>query len=115
MSRLGNQLVTIGELSELVGFATVTLSTDAYGGQTVSNAVVTPSVRAKVRYERTDERELGSNQEKFTQEIKVWIRYDSTVTQYKALYWNSQYWDIYAIESTPGFRYSVIKARLITV
>lgn len=113
MATLANQLPTISEMDEVVGFSTLTETLDDAGGLIKSYSAPTADIRAKVRYERTNEGELGTDQQKFTQEIKVWIRYYSTATEYKFLYWRSKYYDIYAIETTPRSRFMVIKARLI--
>lgn len=107
------QLASIGEMDELIGFATKTETVENSGAVRESFDTPTPTIRAQVRYERTNEGEQGTKQEKFTTEIKIWIRYNSSATQYKYVYWRSNYYDIYAIETTPRSRFMVIKARLI--
>lgn len=113
MGGLQNQLMSISELDELIGFATLTSTIDDYGAAVDSYSVPSQNIRAKVRYINTHEAELALKQEKTTTEIKIHLRYDSTYTQYKYVYWNSKYFDIYAIEDTPRQRFHVIKARLI--
>jgi head-tail adaptor len=111
--RLQNQLPTISELSDLIGFATRTEVIDDYGAIRLTDSTPTPNVRAKVRYIMTSENESVSKQEKFTTEIKIHIRYDSTLTAEKLVYWGSKWYDIYSLETVIGNRFHVIKARLI--
>ena len=110
---LVNQLKSISELDDLIQFATKTESIDDFGAAQVGITASGTDVFAKVRYEETNEAELGTDQEKFTIQIKIWIRYDSTATEFKYVYWNEKYFDIYAIEETPKDRFTIIKARLI--
>ena len=113
MGRLSNQIKSISQLSERVGFSTVTELVDEYGG--IERTVTTPTadIPAMVRYERTNESDTGGDQQKFVQEIKVWIRYNTNVTEFKELYWRSERYDIYAIERMDGDRFHVLKCRLI--
>ena len=113
MSRLGTQLKSISEMSELIGLGSLSEILDDAGGVQQTYPKLTANIRAKVRYERTNEAERGTNQEEHLEEIKIWVRYASTTTKSKVVYWNSKYWDIYAIEETPGNRYQVIKARAV--
>lgn len=115
MSRLKNQLITIGELDELIGLAdkNETTPTSGFGGRITAFDVPDVNIRAKVRYERTNEGESAAKQEKFTTEIKCIIRENSNLTIEKYVYWREKYYDIYAIEDTPGQRFQIIKARLI--
>jgi SPP1 family predicted phage head-tail adaptor len=113
MGNLKNQLVSISELNELIGFATRTTTLDASGAQVESFDTPTANIRAKVRYMSVNEAEGALKQEKLTTEIKVWVRYSSSYTAYKYIYWGAKYYDIIGIEHTPRSRYHVIKARLI--
>jgi hypothetical protein len=111
--RLQNQIPSISELSDLIGFATKTETLDDYGALIESFSVPTANIRAKVRYVITNEGDSPLKQEKLTTEIKVWVRYASSYTQYKYVYWGAKYYDIYSIETVIGNRFNVIKARLI--
>jgi len=113
MATLANQLMSISELDEVVELCTITETLDDSGSLIKTTTVAGTQIRAKVRYERTNEGEGGSDQEKFVQEIKVWIRYNTSGTEYKSLYWRSEHYDIYAIESTPRNRFMILKCRLI--
>ncbi len=110
---LTNQLKSISELDDLIQFATKTETIGDHGFPQTGIVASGTDVFAKVRYDETSEAEAGTDQEKFTIQIKIWIRYDSTVTQYKWVYWNEKYFDIYAIEETPKDRFTIIKARQI--
>lgn len=111
-SRLTNQ-IKIGDLNEQIGFATKTVTVSDAGGMTESLSVPTANIPAMIRFDSTNEEERAK-QEKFVQQIKIWVRYDSTYTEFKYVYWNSEYYDIYSIEKVmPGQRFQVIKARLI--
>ena len=112
MGSLDNQLISISEMDELIGLVTRTETVDDYGANILTYGTPAVNIRAKVRFINTDESEQ-LNQEKFTQEIKVHIRPYSGLTSEYYVYWNAAYWDIYAIESTPRQRFTVIKARLI--
>lgn len=113
MATLANQLPSISEMDEVIGFSTVTETLDDFGAPKFSRTTPTADIRAKVRFDRTNEGNLDTDQEKFTQEIKVWIRYYTAATEYKQILWRSKYYDIYALETTPRNRFMVIKARLI--
>jgi SPP1 family predicted phage head-tail adaptor len=113
MSTLQNQLKSLSELDDLIQFATKTETVGDYGFAQTGIVASGTDVWAKVRYESTNEADSEADQEKFTVQIKIWIRYDSTVTQYKYVYWNEKYFDIYAFEETPRDRFTIIKARLI--
>lgn len=110
---LQNQLPTIGEMDELFQFAVKTETVDDWGSTQQSIIATGTDVWAKIRFINTDERDSAAKQQKFVTEIKIHIRYDSTATQYKYVYWRSNYYDIFAIETTPRSRFHVIKARLI--
>ncbi len=112
MGNLKNQLMSISEMDELIGIATRAEVTDDYGAIRITDSTPTVNIRAKVRYERTNEGE-GAKQEKFTQEIKVHIRFNSLSIVTNLIYWESKYYDIYAVETTPKQRFHVLKARLI--
>lgn len=113
MGRLSNQIKSISQLSERIGLSTVTETIDAYGAPKFERTTPTADIPAMVRYEDTREVVNGTDQEKFIQEIKVWIRYNTNATEFKQLLWRSEYYDIYAIERVDGDRYQVFKARLI--
>lgn len=113
MSRLKTQLRDVGELSDMIGLITRTEVLDDYGALRVTDPAGTADTYAQVRYVNTNEGDSAVKQEKFIQEVKVWLRYDSTINKEKLVYWNSSYWDIYAIEHTPGYRFHVLKCRLI--
>lgn len=110
--RLQNQLVTIGQMSELVAIAQKVEALDDFGA--VINAVDEPLtfIRAKVSYDSTDEAEQNA-QLKFTTKIKVWTRYNTNWTIEKLVFWDEKYYEIYAVEKIIGNRFHVIKARLI--
>lgn len=112
-TRLKNQLVTISEMSELIAIGTRTQLADEYGALDSNLSHTTPSIRAKVRYVDTDESEQQL-QEKYTQNIKVWIRYGPSVSVMNYIYWNSTYWEIKGIETIDGKRFYVIKCQNIT-
>lgn len=113
MGSLQNQLTTISQLDELIGFATKTETVDDFGSTVDVYSTPTADIPAMVRFDSTNEQQSPADQEKFTTQIKVWVRYDATYTEFKYVYWNSQRYDIYAIEHTPRQRFMVIKARLI--
>jgi head-tail adaptor len=103
-------------MSEVVGLATQVVTIDDAGGQNVSISVIT-TMRAKVRYDNTQEKETGSDKDTLEQNIKVWIRYSSDYADSPELYqivWGGIFWDIVGIEKTPGSRFMVIKARRYT-
>jgi len=112
MATLEAQLMSISEMDEVIGISTLTETVQDSGGVTQSWSAPTANIRAKVRYERTNEAE-AEKQERFTQEIKVWIRYNTSATEATKIYWRSDYYDVYAIEFTPRQRFMVLKARLI--
>ena len=112
MGRLTNQLVSISEMSESVAIATRNETTDDYGAQIASVEEPLVYVRAKVRYDSTNEQE-NNDQLKFETKIKIHTRYNSDWTVEKLVFWNDTYYEIYAVETTPGNRFHVIKARLI--
>jgi SPP1 family predicted phage head-tail adaptor len=107
------QLKDIGNLKQRIGFATRTTTISDSGGQIESFSVPTANIPAMVRYVSTNEAEGFIKQEKFVTDIKVWVRYSTSYTTYKYVYWGAKYYDITGIESTPDFRFHVIKARLI--
>ena len=111
-TRLKNQLVTISELSELIAIGSEVDTVDNYGGIKKTLSHSTPSIRAKVRYVDTNEGEQ-EKQEKYTQNIKVWIRYVAGYTSQNYIYWNSTYWQILGIETIDGNRFLVFKCRNI--
>ena len=116
MGNLSKQLTSISELDELIAFTTKTELVDDLGAiELTESALGSPTIRAKVRYDSTNEAERAM-QEKFEQNIKVWVRTSSCsgVTIESGLNWNGVRWDIYAIETTPKHRFTVIKARSIT-
>ena len=113
MGELQNQLMSISELSDLIGRAVKVEVLDAYNAIKETVAAPTVNIRAKVRYDRTNEGEGRVAQEKVTTEIKVHIRYDSSWTVLNMIYWDSKYFDIYAIEHTPRRRFTVLKGRHI--
>ncbi len=110
---LDNQLKSISELDDIIQFATKTEIVGDHGFPQTGIVASGEDVFAKVRHDSTNEADSEADQEKFTIQIKIWIRYDSTVTQYKYVYWNEAYFDIYAFEKTPRDRFTIIKARLI--
>lgn len=110
--RLQNQLMTISEMSELIGIANKTDSTDDFGAILQPAEEPEANIRAKVRYANTDEAEKN-DQLKFATEIKVWTRYNENWTVEKLVWWEDNYYEIFAIEKTPGNRFHVIKAKLI--
>jgi len=112
MGSLDNQLMSISELDELIGLNTRGEYVDDYGANVLTYVTPTINVRAKVRFINTTETER-LNQEKFEQEIKIHIRQYPGLTSEYYVFWNAAYWDIYAIESTPRQRFTIIKARLI--
>ena len=111
-TRLKNQLVTISELSDLIAIGSQVDVIDNYGAPTRSYSHSAPSIRAKVRYVDTGENEQ-EKQEKYTQNIKVWIRYYSGITSDQYVYWNATRWQILGIETIDGNRFHVIKCRNI--
>ena len=113
MSTLQNQLKSVSELDDIIQFATKTETIDDFGFSQTGILASGTDVFAKVRFENTNETDSEADQEKFTTQIKIWIRYDSTVTEYKWVYWNSKFYDIYAFEKTPRDRFTIIKARMI--
>lgn len=115
MGILENQLRSISELSEPIYILAKTEVLDDVGAIKETTAAAGTAIRAKVRYDRTNEGDLGVEQEKLTTEIKIWIRHGYSPSIENVILWNSKYYDIYAIEDTPGFRYDIIKARAITV
>ena len=112
MATLQNQLPTIGELDELIGLGSTSEVVDDYGAVQLTLPQITPTIRAKVRYMMTNEREQ-EKQEKFTQEVKVFIRYNANALVANVMYWDSLYWDVYAVERTPRDRFHVLKCRQI--
>lgn len=111
--KLQNQLPTLGELSDTFQFAVKTETVDDWGSTKQSIIATGDDVWAKIRFINTDERDTAAKQQKLVTEIKIHIRYDATATAYKYVYWQSSYYDIFAIEFTPAQRFTVIKARLI--
>lgn len=111
--RLQNQLITLSEMSELVAIASKTEEVDDFGDTLTPVTEPTDFIRAKVRYDSTNE-QLEADQLKFTTFIKVWTRFNSNWSIEKLVFWKSNYYEIIAIETTPGDRYHVIKARLKT-
>lgn len=112
-TRLKNQLMSISELSELIAIGSQVDTVDNFGGIKKTLSHSTPSIRAKVRYVDTNEGET-EKQEKYTQNIKVWIRYVSGYNTQNYIYWNSTYWQILGIETIDGNRFLVFKCRNIT-
>jgi len=111
-TRLKGQLTTISELSELIAIGSYVFVLDDYGATKKTASHSAASIRAKVRYVDTGENEQ-EKQEKYTQNIKVWIRYYSGITSDQYVYWNSTYWQILGIETIDGNRFHVIKCRSI--
>ncbi len=111
MGRLTNQLVTLSELNEVIQFATKT-ETDVDGFPKTGIVASGVNVRGKIVFVSTNEAQ-SENQEKFTTEIKIWVRYNPAYNQYQYILWNDVFYDIYAIEKISGDRFNVIKARAI--
>jgi head-tail adaptor len=108
---LSNQLVSIGEMRELVQFVTETYTLDGVGGK-VPTLTAGTAVRAKVTFAFGSEAEQGTKQEKGTTDIKVICRYQSTIGYEHQILWDGDYYDITGVEHTAGKRFSVFKARL---
>ncbi len=112
MATLESHLMSISEMDQLISIYSKTPTTDDYGGQVITTGTVISNVRAKVRYERTQEGE-DEKRKTFVQEIKVWMRYYSGLSKTQTFYWDSTEWEIYAIETTPRNRFHVLKCREI--
>lgn len=112
MATLESQLMSISEMDQLISIYSKSEATDDYGGQVITTGTLISNVRAKVRYERTNEGE-DEKRKTFTQDIKVWMRYYSLLNKTHTVYWNSTEWEIYAIETTPRNRFHVLKCREI--
>lgn len=107
------EMRNFSEMDEIIQFATRTETIGDHGFPATGLVASGTDVWARVTYLNTEEKELGINQEKFSTEIDVQVRYDATNTEYKWLLWNSKYYDIYAIEKTSRNWFQIIKARLI--
>lgn len=112
MGTLDNQLPTISELDQLIAIGSRVEVVDDYGAVKITLSHQAVSIRAKVRYAMTNESEQ-EKQEKFTQEIKIWIRYNTGYTSENYVYWNATYWQIISLETTPRNRFLVFKCRSI--
>lgn len=113
MGIYANTLKSISEMTEVISLCTLTQSVDYFGAGTETfSSPGTPSIRAKIRYDMTNEAE-DEKQERLTEQIKVWIRYGSGVTKLHKVYWDSKYWDIYGLERTPNNDFHVLKCRAI--
>jgi len=110
---VSKEMRNFSEMDEIIQFATRTETDGGYGFNQTGIVASGTNVWARISYLNTDEKELGTNQEKFVSEIEVQVRYDATNTEYKWLLWNSKYYDIYAIEMTSRNWFHIIKARLI--
>lgn len=113
MATLESQLMSISEMDQLINLITHVESVDAFGSISYSTTTLASNIRAKVRYERTQEQE-DANRKGFVQEIKIWIRYYSGLNKTHRVTWNSQEWEIYAIETTPRDRFHILKCREVT-
>ena len=111
-TRLKNQLVTISEMSDMVYFGRNNDTVDNYGGILRTLDIDLFGTRAKVRYVDTNENEQ-EKQEKYTQHIKVWVRYRSGRTTQDYISWNGISWQVLGIETIDGNRFQVIKCRNI--
>jgi head-tail adaptor len=110
---LENTLVSISEMDELIGLPLKTQTVDSYGGTLESTAAPSVTEYAKVRFMNMNEGASPVDQEKVTQEIKIWIRFYDGLSYEHQVYWNSKYWDIFSIEPLNKDRFHVIKARTI--
>ena len=99
-------------MSESIAIATRNETTDDYGAQINSVEEPLEYIRAKVRYINTEEREQ-TEQLKLNTEIKVHTRFNSNWSIQKLVFWDEKYYEVIAVETTPGNRFHVIKARLI--
>ena len=105
--------MTISELSDMVYFGTNNDTVDSYGAILRTRDIDLFGTRAKVRYVDTNENEQ-EKQEKYTQHIKVWVRYKSGRTTQQYISWKGLNWEILGIETIDGDRFQVIKCRNIT-
>ena len=107
------EMRNFSEMDEIIQFATKTETIGDHGFPQTGIVASGTNVWARVRYLNTDEKELGTDQEKFSIEIEIQVRYDSANTEFKWVYWNEKYYDIFAIEKTSRNWFQIIKARLI--
>ncbi len=107
------EMRNFSEMDEIIQFATKTEAITDWGSVQTGITASGTNVWARVAYLTTEEKELGTDQEKFTTEIDVQVRYDAANTQFKYLLWNEKYYDIYAIEKTSRNWFQILKCRLI--